>query len=167
MKMKKVGVTLKVTEKTKQPFHNLKVLKKLYIYIASIEQVQHFLECHGMSVEVNALSTTVDHIAAVAINAMVQTTLHDYFTSRLFFFSVISHVKIVIGERSEPHTYRTVGKNLRHIYIYVFYIYIYIYTSVRRARAVNARATRKRRTGRLRFNGQYNRLENGYFSSKL
>ena len=96
MKMKKVGVTLKVTEKTKQPFHNLKVLKKLYIFIASIEQVQHFLECHGMSVEVNALSTTVDHIAAVAINAMVQTTLHDYFTSRLFFFSVISHVKIVI-----------------------------------------------------------------------
>ena len=54
MKMKKVGVTLKVTEKTKQPFHKLKVLKKL-------EQVQHFLECHGMSVEANALSTTVDH----------------------------------------------------------------------------------------------------------
>ena len=77
------------------------------------------------------------------------------------------HANIIIGERSEPHTYRTVGKNLRHIYIYVFYIYIYIYTSVRRARAVNARATRKRRTGRLRFNGQYNRLENGYFSSKL
>ena len=49
-----------------------------------------------MYIEVNALSTTVDHIAAVAINAMVQTTLHDYFTSRLFFFSVISHVKIVI-----------------------------------------------------------------------
>ena len=44
----------------------------------------------------------------------------------------------LIGERSEPHTYRTVGKNLRHIYIYVFYIYIYIYTTVRRARAVNA-----------------------------
>ena len=42
---------------------------------------------------------------------------------------------IIIGERSEPHTYRTVGKNLRHIYIYVFYIYIYIYTFVRRARA--------------------------------
>ena len=42
---------------------------------------------------------------------------------------------IFIGERSEPHTYRTVGKNLRHIYIYVFYIYIYIYTFVRRARA--------------------------------
>ena len=41
----------------------------------------------------------------------------------------------LIGERSEPHTYRTVGKNLRHIYIYVFYIYIYIYTFVRRARA--------------------------------
>ena len=49
--------------------------------IASIEQVQPFLECHGMSIEANALSTTVDHIAAVAINATVQTTLHDYFTS--------------------------------------------------------------------------------------
>ena len=78
MKMKKVGVTLKVTKKTKQPFHNLKVLKKL---LHQLNQVQHFLECHGMSVEVNALSTTVDHIAAVAINATVQTTLHDYFTS--------------------------------------------------------------------------------------
>ena len=44
---------------------------------------------------------------------------------------------------------------------------LYIYTFVRRARAVHARATRKRRTGRLRFNGQYNRLKNGYFSSKL
>ena len=58
-----------------------------------------------------------------------------------------------------------------YIYIYMFYIYIYIYiyiyTFVRRARAVHARATRKRRTGRLRFNGQYNRLKNGYFSSKL
>ena len=74
---------------------------------------------------------------------------------------------IFIGERREPHTYRTAEKNLRHIYIYVFYIYIYIYTFVRRARAVHARATRKRRTGRLRFNGQYNRLKNGYFSSKL
>ena len=73
MKMKKVGVTLKVTEKPKQPF-----LKEA---IASLEQVQHFLECHGMSVEANALSSTVDPIAAVAINAMVQTTLHDYFTS--------------------------------------------------------------------------------------
>ena len=29
MKMKKVGVTMKVTEKTKQPFHKLKVIKKL------------------------------------------------------------------------------------------------------------------------------------------
>ena len=56
-------------------------LKSFKEAIASIEQVQHFLECHGMSVEANALSTTVDRIAAVAINAMVQTTLHDYFTS--------------------------------------------------------------------------------------
>ena len=59
------------------------------------------------------------------------------------------------------------GRSHIYIYIYMFFIYIYIYTSVRRARAVNARATRKRQTGRLRFNGQYNRLENGYFSSKL
>ena len=36
MKMKKVGVTLKVTEKTKQPFQQLKSFKEA---IASIEQV--------------------------------------------------------------------------------------------------------------------------------
>ena len=50
---------------------------------------------------------------------------------------------------SEPHTYRTAAKNLRHIYIYILYmffiyiyihVYIYIYTSVRPA-------TRKRTTG--------------------
>ena len=34
-----------------------------------------------MSVEAKALSKTVDHIAAVAINVMVQTTLYNYFTS--------------------------------------------------------------------------------------
>ena len=28
----------------------------------------------------------------------------------------------IIGERGEPHTYRTAAKNLRHIYIYI-YIY--------------------------------------------
>ena len=78
MKMKKVGVTLKVIEKTKQPFHNLKVLKKLLHQLN--KYIQHFLECHGISVEAN-LSTTVDHIAAVEINATVQTTLHDYLTS--------------------------------------------------------------------------------------
>ena len=55
MKMKKVGVTLKVTEKTKQPFHNLKVLKKLLHQLN--KYIQHFLEWHGMSVEANALST--------------------------------------------------------------------------------------------------------------
>ena len=99
-----------------------------------------------------------------------KTTFAIKYVRIQFFYRKAQNVKYnrhIIGERSEPHTYRTVGKNLRHIYIYVFYIYIYIYTSVRRARAVNARATRKRRTGRLRFNGQYNRLENGYFSSKL
>ena len=47
---------------------------------------------------------------------------------------MISHVKIVIGEQSEPHTYRTAEKNLRHIYIY-------IYTFVRRARAVHAQTS--------------------------
>ena len=66
-----------------------------------------------------------------------------------------------------PHLSYSGEKSSSYIYICFLYIYIYIYTSVRRARAVNARATRKRRTGRLRFNGQYNRLENGYFSSKL
>ena len=71
MKMKTVGVTLKVTEKTKQPFHNLKVIKKLLHHLNKC--IQHFLECHRMSVEANALSSTVDHIAAVAINAMVAT----------------------------------------------------------------------------------------------
>ena len=76
-------------------------------------------------------------------------------------------ILIIIGEQSEPHTYRTAEKNLRHIYIIIYIYVLYIYTFVRRARAVHARATRKRRTGRLRFNGQYNRLKNGYFSSKL
>ena len=38
----------------------------------------------------------------------------------------------IIVEQSEPHTYRTAEKNLRHIYIYIYiydflYIYIYIY----------------------------------------
>ena len=37
----------------------------------------------------------------------------------------------MVGERREPHTYRTAEKNLRHIYIYIYicflYIYIYIY----------------------------------------
>ena len=50
------------------------------------------------------------------------------------------------------------------IIIYVFYIYIH--TTVRRARAVNALRANVE-AGRLRFNGQYNRLKNGYFSSKL
>ena len=76
-KMKKVGVTLKVTYKIRQPFHNLSYKEA----IPSLEQVQHFLECHGMNVEENASSTTVDRIAAVAIHAKLQTTLHDYLTS--------------------------------------------------------------------------------------
>ena len=35
MKMKKVGVTLKMTNKTKQPCHNLKVIKKLLHHLNS------------------------------------------------------------------------------------------------------------------------------------
>ena len=34
-----------------------------------------------MSVQANVLSSTVDCIAAIAINAIVQTTFHDYFIS--------------------------------------------------------------------------------------
>ena len=82
---------------------------------------------------------------------------------------IASEAGSVTNRRAEraPHLSYSGGKSSSYIYICFLYIYIYIYTSVRRARAVNARATRKRRTGRLRFNGQYNRLENGYFSSKL
>ena len=47
----------------------------------------------------------------------------------------------------------------------IIYIYIHGQTIWSRVGPLY-RATRKRRTGRLRFNGQYNRLENGYFSSK-
>ena len=41
----------------------------------------------------------------------------------------------IIGEQSEPHTYRTAEKNLRHIYIYIYnfyyicFLYIYVRTS--------------------------------------
>ena len=74
MKMKKVGVTLKVTEETKRPFHNLNVIFNKEP-IASLEQVQHFLECHGMSIEANALSSAVDRIAAVAMKSTKVQTL--------------------------------------------------------------------------------------------
>ena len=66
----------------------------------------------------------------------------------------IIDILIIIGERREPHTYRTAEKNLRHIYIYnwraerahtyrtaaknlrhnyiyMFFIYIYIYIYIR------------------------------------
>ena len=60
-------------------------------------------------------------------------------------------------ERSEPVT--RVGWRISPVYIY---LYPWVDHLVPRGPLV----TRKRRTGRLRFNGQYNRLENGYFSSK-
>ena len=75
-----------------------------------------------------------------------KTTFAIKYVQIQFFYRKAQNVKYnrhIIGERSEPHTYRTVGKNLRHIYIYIYmffiYIYIYIYTTMRRARAVNAR----------------------------
>ena len=81
MKMKKVGVTLKVTEKTKQPFHNLNVLKKLLHQLN--KYIQHFLECHGMNVEANALNCLLycRPYCCSSNKCHVQTTLHDYFTS--------------------------------------------------------------------------------------
>ena len=47
-----------------------------------------------------------------------------------------------------------------------FLVYIYVCRRTTYLVPHGAPVTRKRRTGRLRFNGQYNRLENGYFSSK-
>ena len=52
-------------------------LKSFNEAIASLEQVQHFLECHGMSVEANALSSNVDRIAAKPHLMII--SLHDYF----------------------------------------------------------------------------------------
>ena len=51
----------------------------------------------------------------------------------------------IFGEQSEPHTYRTAEKNLRHIYIYIYiyvfiYIYIYIYIYVRTSCTCRSRA---------------------------
>ena len=76
--------------------------------------------------------------------------------------------RLLVGERSE-HPSLLNYPNFRHIYnIYIYiYLFIFIFQAARRARAVNALRANVRRTGRLRFKGQYNRLENGYFSSKL
>ena len=91
----------------------------------------------------------------------------------LYNYNLHGYCCIVLLASRASHTLIVQLRKIFVIYIYIYicflyiYIYIYIYTFVRRARAVHARATRKRRTGRLRFNGQYNRLKNGYFSSKL
>ena len=61
----------------------------------------------------------------------ISVYLYIYITCSTYNVSLYMLNTIIIGERSEPHTYRTVGKNLRHIYIYVFYIYIYIYIYIR------------------------------------
>ena len=81
--------------------------------------------------------------------------------------SITLHIKIIYNNRRAeraPHLSYSGEKSSSYIYICFLYIYIYI---IIRSYVVHARATRKRRTGRLRFNGQYNRLKNGYFSSKL
>ena len=45
------------------------------------------------------------------------SVMHDW-KLLLFKFDFAAELeKRIIGERSEPHTYRTVGENLRHIYI--------------------------------------------------
>ena len=44
------------------------------------------------------------------------------------------HANIIGASLSEPHTYRTAGKNIRHIYIiyiYIYFLYIYIYIYIR------------------------------------
>ena len=52
-----------------------------------------------------------------------------------FSLYLYTSIQYIIGEQSEPHTYRTAEKNLRHIYIYIYmffiYIYIYIYIYIR------------------------------------
>ena len=45
MKVKKVGVTLKVTDKTKQPFHNVKVIKKLLHHLNNYNTFWNAMEC--------------------------------------------------------------------------------------------------------------------------
>ena len=52
----------------------------------------------------------------------------------------------MIGERSEPPL--SVELSEFSLYLYIANIYIYIFQAVRRARAVNARATRKRTSDR-------------------
>ena len=70
--------------------------------------------------------------------------------------SIIAHARERVNcERSEPVT--QVGWRISLVYNTTYL--------VPRGPPVTRNA-RKRRTGRLRFNGQYNRLENGYFSSK-
>ena len=50
------------------------------------------------------------------------------FTHKYIYINI---AKNLIGEQSEPHTYRTAAKNLRHIYIYIYMFFIYIYIYIR------------------------------------
>ena len=46
--------------------------------------------------------------------------MYSFFVAVIIYINYTIDLFLVIGERSEPHTYRTVGKNLRHIYIYIY-----------------------------------------------
>ena len=93
-------------------------------------------------------------------------------TARLLYGRMTMTVTIVIGLRTRARVHInwvfaseassvTNCANLRFL-VYIF-IYLYICMS---PYVLFGPARRKRRTGRLRFKGQYNRPENGYFSSK-
>ena len=76
----------------------------------------------------------------------------------------------LIGERSEPPLSVELSEFSLYLFIYLFICLLYIYVYFR-PYVVHVPLTRNAKTSgrprRLRFNGQYNRLENGYFGSKL
>ena len=58
-----------------------------------------------------------------------KTTFAIKYVRIQFFYRKAQNVKYnrhIIGEQSEPHTYRTAEKNHRHIYIYIYMFFIYI-----------------------------------------
>ena len=69
---------------------------------------------------------------------------------------------IIIGERSEPPLSVELSEFSLYLYI-IIYNYIYIYNIIYLFIMPLTRNTQMSdRPRRLRFNGQYNRLENGY-----
>ena len=59
----------------------------------------------------------------------VMKLIAERLSARLMIAHWVLAIGIIGASLSEPHTYRTAAKNLRHIYIYIymFFIYIYIY----------------------------------------